>query len=657
MVLVGGALAVPTVGALSATAGAHVRGSRSQARLFRLGFPPALLVQRTQFRFTFRTQGTGRALVQFKLAPTSGHGQSLSAGNTQVNAGSGNQTAPLQIPKATPPAVYNLVACLGKQCLTAGTPIMVWTGNWSRSNATGPVASLITSSGATTQTIGPGGGTISTSDAQGNSFSLVIPKNSVAMPTAITMTPLASVGGQPGAVGFKAGVQLAPAGMLLLRPAQLTIATAGQVPWASRNWFAAQDNGDDFHLDPTPPDNSGTPPSQLNSEPNTQTVTELDTQGVSDTPPADVAAQQDVTPPDPGAQVAAQIKQILTDARQQILEQNLSGSAERSVDDAAIAQAQHLASQYLNNVVDNELNSAAAKSNDAAAQTAIKDALDWARTAELLGADPNSTDAKVFSKISQLVYNAYARAQNRCAQAHVLTEIGDHIIPDARELAFLGSAYAHTADDLSKLFACAHFRLAFDSAVTETWSSNSGGANGGYDYEYQASVNIDPDPNTFQQWTGTGPGKYATAQGSTHQSFQTGNTTCTETNTLLSGNGNALEVLDFTFPPSSAATDKSITVTLGSTATENYENTDDCGGSPVFATHPTFWADFTDNRYQAGDSELLTGPDSYAVQLTLDPGTGQTYAQKSYSYTNNLQGEQVADSSTITVTHTPQPWQ
>ena len=626
----------------------------SSARVRQLDYPPALLVQGVRFHEGYSTTGTGTALVRFKLVSTASGGSTLSLGSFQVPAGQGKQKATLEIPKAAAPDVYDLVACIGQQCVTAGTPIMVWTGKWSRHSGPGPVASLFAGSGAVTKTIGPAGGTLSTSDSRGNRFTLTIPKNAVGTPTAITMTPLSSVSGQPGAYGFKAGVELTPAGTLLFQPAKLTVTTAGQVPWAGRTWFAAQDNGDDFHLDPTPPDSSGAPPSQLNSEPNTQTVTELDTQGLSNTPAADVAAQQDVPPPDPGAQVAAQITEILAGARDQIVQQNLSGGAERSVEDAAIAYAQQLATQYLDAVIKNELDSAAAKTDDTAALAAIKDAMEWARTAELLGADSNSTDAKVFPKVSQLIFNAYQRAQKRCAQEHRLTEIGDHIIPYARDLVLLGVFSEPSAEEL---FKCARFRVVLNSHATSTLSPP--GDSGNYDYTYQATVSGVKSSGAFPlTWTGLGSGSYPSASGSDTQQQ-----TCPDgsgnsynlTTSLVGTNGNSVTVLNFEFPIRSADAALPIKLTIKSSASENYQTSSDvqCGqSSGTTFTNQSWWDIFTAARFAT--QTATSGPDNSLV-LTLDKGSGELFAQKTYSLHTNPQPGTATfnDDTTIQVFHTP----
>jgi hypothetical protein len=87
------------------------------------------------------------------------------------------------------------------------------------------ITSTLDTQGQVTATIGGAGGTLNTTDAQGNQFTLTIPPNALLSPEAITMTPVTAISGF--SLGkLSAGVQLGPDGTELYAPATLTITLA-----------------------------------------------------------------------------------------------------------------------------------------------------------------------------------------------------------------------------------------------------------------------------------------------------------------------------------------------------------------------------------------------------------------------------------------------
>lgn len=102
---------------------------------------------------------------------------------------------------------------------------------------------------AVSQDVGPAGGTLSASGADGSQYTLDIPANALPQTTTITMTPISSVVGLP-LDSFVAGVQFAPEGLLLQNEARLTIVPSVSVPVGSQTFLGYSGAGNDLHLVP-----------------------------------------------------------------------------------------------------------------------------------------------------------------------------------------------------------------------------------------------------------------------------------------------------------------------------------------------------------------------------------------------------------------------
>ena len=115
--------------------------------------------------------------------------------------------------------------------------------------AANPVNVVLTTDAtrAVDQVVGVAGGTLSTSDAAGNQYTLDIPANALTGDTAVRMTPVTAISGASFASQFVAGVQFAPDGLSLARLAILTIVPTSPVA-ADRQTFFASSNGNDLHL-------------------------------------------------------------------------------------------------------------------------------------------------------------------------------------------------------------------------------------------------------------------------------------------------------------------------------------------------------------------------------------------------------------------------
>lgn len=105
--------------------------------------------------------------------------------------------------------------------------------------------------------IGPAGGTLATTAADGTAYVLDIPEYAVREATAITMTPITSVDELGLSGGLAGAVFLQPAGLALAVPATLTITTATAAPAGTRLvGFDVPDGGGPIDL--VPATSSGT---------------------------------------------------------------------------------------------------------------------------------------------------------------------------------------------------------------------------------------------------------------------------------------------------------------------------------------------------------------------------------------------------------------
>src|SRR6185369_5577765 len=91
---------------------------------------------------------------------------------------------------------------------------------------------------AKTQAIGPLGGSIQLTDAQGTRFAVAFPAQALPAVTDITVTPVAAISGLPFSGGLKAAVRIEPEGLIPDKTVRLTITPASPVPPAQQLMFS-----------------------------------------------------------------------------------------------------------------------------------------------------------------------------------------------------------------------------------------------------------------------------------------------------------------------------------------------------------------------------------------------------------------------------------
>lgn len=101
--------------------------------------------------------------------------------------------------------------------------------------------------------IGPEGGTLEATAADGTAFRLSVPEGALFSTEQVTMTPVAGVAGMPLSGGLAGAVDLQPDGLALQEAATLTITPPEPVPLEEQTGVSWHGGGEDFHLHPLLP--------------------------------------------------------------------------------------------------------------------------------------------------------------------------------------------------------------------------------------------------------------------------------------------------------------------------------------------------------------------------------------------------------------------
>ena len=463
---------------------------------------------------------------------------------------------------------------------------------------------------AASATIGKAGGTLTATAADGTSFRLDIPANSVPDGTEITMTPLSSLTDAVWAGKLVGAVQLAPEGLLLMRGATLTITPKTKVPLANQIALGYTGDGSDLQkiaLAPTRP------------------AIEIPLAHFSGAGLGSAHGGAGA-PPSTGSATDAYNSQ-LGGIVNQWRDGNLSDS------DMAKAAGMVLDAEY-KAIMSGEV--PPGLTDDTAAQTAISDLLQWAKAEELLSINPNAL-GKIAPTLQKLLEGMYTRAQQRCVASHDLTELYKIISIDRSEQ-LLGLNLHTVTDDLR----CAQFRVDFDSTMTLTIS----GETGAWTLEYIAHPTITflgVQENGGPVFTGSTTGSYAKVQGTISTSGSWWD--------MQSGAGTTFTVYNFCVPAAnSGCAQPSLVFDIGKPEeTSQVLGTDGPVGGPL---QTPYW-EMGFLALHADQFQQSVGQATFAVPL--EPGSGALIASGTFSGSGEWGGGVgvATENTTINVYHTP----
>jgi hypothetical protein len=551
-----------------------------------------------------RTKGKGdKRVVGGELVPALGRGKSSA------------RAAVAFVPKSVKLGSYYLLAC-ADNCLASKRKLKVV-----KPRAAAKVTPHLADANAVSQLVSAGaGGTLDATGPDGSTYKLEIPAGALSSDSTIKMTPVASIGGLPftSAAG---GVDIQPEGLILLKPARLTI-TPAHAPPAGRQvtvgWHAG---GQDLHLQPTTGAQGF--------------VFEIDHFSGYEV----VNGTQ--------KQVAAQMQRPPVSSREQ-----LSQAIYETIKRGAGQELPPIFQSYYDTVVAGLLQQA--KTDDSVVSLALTEALGWVRTVELLGLgdDPalKARSNQVSSQLVAIVQNAGSRAADKCI-AGDLGQVG-RMLALERFAQVLGFT---TGDVFTKIHRCLHFELDYDGS----FQVREPGANGPEDLKTDFTTKIAGLPIAGRL---------------TPDEVQTGGSQSLAypTYTFTANNGchaDSLTSATEQRPFSVASLDVSATLTTrvdaqGRTSfttgppevalqidpgqrTENITYTCNQGGG----TQARRWFDNVFKQFHS--SELTAGSGLYTLR-GWSPGSAGVLATKTYQVPLSGGIEKFAETSTFRLRHTPE---
>jgi hypothetical protein len=262
--------------------------------------------------------------------------------------------------------------------------------------------------------VGPGGGTVTANAAGGAAFSLSIPAGALQEETRITLTPVSALQGLKG-LRLRAGVQFAPDGLALAKPAILSVSTPNVTGSRALAWWEAGEDVSRY-------------PSSRNGPLVRVTVTHFSGVGVASGP----ASAWDTLL---GAEAA--------------LRARYQADVKPPLDGAADA--------------------------DPLTSSAFTNAFAWERSVELLGLGGafGAEKAYIRTMLERAIVNAIARAETRCDEEHDLSQI-ERLVRLDRQAQLWGFAVPGESG-FARAVECARFELDMDFHNAFAADGNAGG--------------------------------------------------------------------------------------------------------------------------------------------------------------------------------------
>ena len=293
--------------------------------------------------------------------------------------------------------------------------------------------------------IGPEGGELTATAADGTRFVLRVPADALLLSTPISMTPVARIDGFR--LGTMAGaVELGPDGVTFSGAATLTIEPATPVLLDGQRTFGYRAGGRDLHLELVDPATQAI----------TIPVTHFSAVGVAYATLEQVRTLARRTPLDAEAAIKNEVATLLTTRRVDLLlgraEDDGDPRAGTSVANAAVAQWAAVVEPLLQRAV----------RDGTYFEAAYAHYLSLLRTQQVLGVD-DFVGAAAERLLRAAVHEAMKGVYDRCEQTRTLANV-------MRALYRSSAALKLELDelvDVSRLSRCAHFDLTYEATTTE----------------------------------------------------------------------------------------------------------------------------------------------------------------------------------------------
>ena len=340
---------------------------------------------------------------------------------------------------------------------------------------------------AATGLIGPTGGTLSATGADGTKFTLTVPADALAGPAQVTMTPIASIARLPGHSSLVAGVVLAPEGLQLDHPASLDIQSSAlsAIPSANRQPFGFYGSGANFYFRPSLGGQSIELFHFSGAGVVAASTSDRAAMGKHMPSPADAAALQDLSDIVGASQYISQV----------------TGNDPAINEDAMVAFLQAWA---VDSVLP-ELRSALGTSDPTVAEEAIRAYIRWLRVVQTLGLEKRlaNTNSALRDVLRRVLGIGQVEAYQKCTQLHDVPAVKD-LLRFYRDRALI----AMEPDEASlktQLDGCLQFELQFryTSIGVNDGSDTSGTDNWKISLQTDVQLRVD--------WSQGGPTIYGSA--------------------------------------------------------------------------------------------------------------------------------------------------
>lgn len=474
--------------------------------------------------------------------------------------------------------------------------------------------------------------TIEATADDGTTYTLEIPADALVGSERVTMTPVATdapAAGFPLSEGIVAGVQLEPHGLLLLRPALLTIDSPDLGSLDAQTPFLFHEGGEDFHLYPADLES-------VDGDPDTVSLalTHFSTPGVG----LGTAAERQGVAAHPTARGSGQVEGTISGL---VNQERASQEAGNPPNPAVMQEITQVLNAYYDSVVRPRM--VAAETNGDLAAEAIAEGLGWSRQLQLLGDEDNPRHAEIMERVEKILRNVKDEKWADCLD-HDLGSIS-HLLRVARTAALMG--YAWEQEALDKAFGCARFEVRFDSLVTSatSWSGNlqTGSSEGRWRTrstvvtEFLVSNNV--GPLTWADFSYT-MDNTITDPGSTCRLSETGTgTTPGQLRAQATPLLGTINVIEGAPGPTPVPVSSAVNVVSDAKPAETYQYTS-CDGSTSTST----------------DSRWFGHYESTGKFWTTDPAqqAGDFLDSKTFTIVDDRPGSSTTETTTVEVWHKPQ---